>query len=445
MTTSQLQQRTEEEEEVKSNGQKLTMVQSPSMGVVTVILQPRHSMFQTKTLELRDKIHLRIGRQTSSKTAPGPLNGYFDSKVLSRTHAEIWSEKTKVYIKDVKSSNGTFLNGQRLSNENEESLPMELKSTDELEFGIDISQDDGSILYHKVACLVHILQTSLSQVDNNMLKELNVGLSNGLDHNHNHRNTLQRQSSNSSISTISSATGSTTLDYSSSSISNNTNNNNNNNNKRSGRNWEVLLAKLQAEVQRSKLLENQLRSVKDVISDIDKALNNNRMEKADARIILLQQKLHEAQQKVTSYAEKCRHQDQAIIAASKELHRLQNTIYQLQQNHRNNNNNNNDDDDGDHDKEENDVLGDTQRQVEELKWILDEQKFRLNKDLAAEKARCIEYENKCLLLERRIKKLEQERKPTTSLVDVLQMRAVQIALAILMGIISALLYVLIAI
>ncbi|KAI7856128.1 hypothetical protein BDC45DRAFT_504370 [Circinella umbellata] len=439
-TTSQLQQRTEEEEEVKSNGQKLTMVQSsPSMGVVTVILQPRHSMFQTKTLELRDKIHLRIGRQTSSKTAPGPLNGYFDSKVLSRTHAEIWSEKNKVYIKDVKSSNGTFLNGQRISNENEESLPMELKSTDELEFGIDISQDDGSILYHKVACLVHILQTSLSQVDHTMLKELNVGLSNGLDHNHNHRNILKRQSSNSSISTISSATGSIIVDYSSSSISNNTNNNNNNtnnNHKRSGRNWEVLLAKLQAEVQRSKLLENQLRSVKDVVSDVDKALNNNRMEKADARIILLQQKLHEAQQQVTSYAEKCRHQDQAILAASKELHRLQKTIDQLQQNHSNNNCDDND---------QEDVLSDTQRQVEELKLILDEQKLRLNKDLAAEKARCIEYENKCLLLERRIKKLEQERKPTTSLVDVLQMRAVQIALAILMGIISALLYVLIAI
>ena len=35
-----------------------------------------------------------------------------------------------------------------------------------------------------------------------------------------------------------------------------------------------------AEVQRSKQLENQLRSVKDVITEVDKALNNNRMEKA---------------------------------------------------------------------------------------------------------------------------------------------------------------------
>ena len=101
------------------------------------------------------------------------------------------------------------------------------------------------------------------------------------------------------------------------------------------------------------------------------------------------------------------------------MHRLQNTIQQLQQNRNNDNNSNHDDNDN---KEGIDVLDDTQRQVEELKLILDEQKLRLNKDVAAEKARCIEYENKCLLLERRIKKLEQERKPTTSLVDVLQVK-----------------------
>lgn len=49
-----------------------------------------------------------------------------------------------MYIKDVKSSNGTFLNGRRLSNENEESIPMEIKTNDQIEFGIDILHEDGS-------------------------------------------------------------------------------------------------------------------------------------------------------------------------------------------------------------------------------------------------------------------------------------------------------------
>ena len=36
----------------------------------------------------------------------------------------------QIYIKDVKSSNGTFINGDRLSSEGHESEPFELKSDD---------------------------------------------------------------------------------------------------------------------------------------------------------------------------------------------------------------------------------------------------------------------------------------------------------------------------
>ncbi|RKP05371.1 SMAD/FHA domain-containing protein, partial [Thamnocephalis sphaerospora] len=64
-------------------------------------------------------------------------NGFFGNKVLSRSHAEIWSEGGKVYIKDVCSSNGTFINGTRLSSENQESRPFELRDGDRLDFGVD--------------------------------------------------------------------------------------------------------------------------------------------------------------------------------------------------------------------------------------------------------------------------------------------------------------------
>ncbi|KAF9530308.1 hypothetical protein CPB83DRAFT_851363 [Crepidotus variabilis] len=97
----------------------------------------------------------KIGRQTSSKTVPGERNGFFDSKVLSRNHAEVWEEGGRIYIKDVKSSNGTFVNGQQLSAESQESEPFELKSDDILEFGIDIVGDDNkSVVHHKVAARV---------------------------------------------------------------------------------------------------------------------------------------------------------------------------------------------------------------------------------------------------------------------------------------------------
>ena len=99
---------------------------------------------------------LKIGRQTNAKTVPTPLNGYFDSKVLSRAHAEIWAERNgQVMIKDVKSSNGTFVNSIRLSPENRESEPHPLKESDILELGIDIvSEDQKSIVHHKVSAKV---------------------------------------------------------------------------------------------------------------------------------------------------------------------------------------------------------------------------------------------------------------------------------------------------
>ena len=99
---------------------------------------------------------LKIGRQTNAKTVPTPVNGYFDSKVLSRTHAEIWAERNgQVMIKDVKSSNGTFVNSIRLSPENKESEPHPLKEGDILELGIDIvSEDQKSIVHHKVSAKV---------------------------------------------------------------------------------------------------------------------------------------------------------------------------------------------------------------------------------------------------------------------------------------------------
>ncbi|TPX11115.1 uncharacterized protein E0L32_007976 [Thyridium curvatum] len=99
---------------------------------------------------------LRIGRQTNAKTVPTPVNGFFDSKVLSRQHAEIWADRQgKIWIRDIKSSNGTFVNGTRLSAENRESEPHELQTSDHLELGIDIvSEDQKSVVHHKVAAKV---------------------------------------------------------------------------------------------------------------------------------------------------------------------------------------------------------------------------------------------------------------------------------------------------
>ena len=68
----------------------------------------------------------------------------FDCRVLSRKHASFWLDNDQLFIKDLKSSNGTFVNTQRLS-------PLDRKLVDNgdiIEFGQDVS-DPGSSEYHQ--------------------------------------------------------------------------------------------------------------------------------------------------------------------------------------------------------------------------------------------------------------------------------------------------------
>jgi pSer/pThr/pTyr-binding forkhead associated (FHA) protein len=88
---------------------------------------------------------LRIGRFTERSgmgiNQANALNSNklaFKSKVVSRAHAEVWSELGgKFFIKDTKSSSGTFLNHVRLSAANQDSRPFELKDGDTLQLGVD--------------------------------------------------------------------------------------------------------------------------------------------------------------------------------------------------------------------------------------------------------------------------------------------------------------------
>ncbi|GAB7359702.1 hypothetical protein MBLNU230_g6877t1 [Neophaeotheca triangularis] len=141
------------------NGQSNGAIRGQQQAEPPAILHliPINSTFERKTITVPYYPDvLRIGRQTNQKTIPTPLNGYFDSKVLSRQHAEVYADRQgRIFIRDVKSSNGTFVNGVRLSQENKESEPRELRESDILELGIDIvSEDQKTVVHHKVAAKV---------------------------------------------------------------------------------------------------------------------------------------------------------------------------------------------------------------------------------------------------------------------------------------------------
>ncbi|KAI3638660.1 hypothetical protein MIR68_003158 [Amoeboaphelidium protococcarum] len=130
---------------------------------VVFSLAPNDGSFAAKklVLSLEGSNVQKIGRQSSPKQPPAADNLIFDSKVLSRAHAEVYYDREvgSVMIRDCGSSNGTFVNGERLSQEGKPSdKPRQLKGGDILEFGVDIFGDDGvTVLFHKVSCTVGIL------------------------------------------------------------------------------------------------------------------------------------------------------------------------------------------------------------------------------------------------------------------------------------------------
>lgn len=59
---------------------------------------------------------------------------------------------------DTGSSNGTFLNGERLSPEGVGSMPWEIKNGDRIDFGVDIMNDEtNTLLYKRVTLKVQII------------------------------------------------------------------------------------------------------------------------------------------------------------------------------------------------------------------------------------------------------------------------------------------------
>lgn len=94
--------------------------------------------FQERILTLEQPV--KIGRSVA-RSRSAPNNAIFDCKVLSRNHALFWYNNGKFYLQDTKSSNGTFVNSQRLSKSGEESSPREVYSGDIVQFGVDVLEN----------------------------------------------------------------------------------------------------------------------------------------------------------------------------------------------------------------------------------------------------------------------------------------------------------------
>lgn len=130
-----------------------------------IILKSLNETFETKFLVVPFKPEsFKLGRPVVNSNASNqgklvkqdpqqlpqvrPDNGHFDSRVLSRNHAALSCDPAtgKVYIRDLKSSNGTFVNGNRIDQND-----VELKVGDVIDLGTDI---DSKFEHRKISAFV---------------------------------------------------------------------------------------------------------------------------------------------------------------------------------------------------------------------------------------------------------------------------------------------------
>ncbi|XP_069387996.1 sarcolemma associated protein a isoform X9 [Paralichthys olivaceus] len=119
--------------------------------------RPNSHPFQERHVYLEEPV--KIGRSVA-RCRPAQNNATFDCKVLSRNHALVWFDhKTgKFYLQDTKSSNGTFINSQRLSRGSEESPPCEVLSGDIIQFGVDVTENTRKVTH---GCIVSTIKLFL--------------------------------------------------------------------------------------------------------------------------------------------------------------------------------------------------------------------------------------------------------------------------------------------
>ncbi|CAB1422047.1 unnamed protein product [Pleuronectes platessa] len=119
--------------------------------------RPNSHPFQERHVYLEEPV--KIGRSVA-RCRPAQNNATFDCKVLSRNHALVWFDhKTgKFYLQDTKSSNGTFINSQRLSRGSEESPACEVLSGDIIQFGVDVTENTRKVTH---GCIVSTIKLFL--------------------------------------------------------------------------------------------------------------------------------------------------------------------------------------------------------------------------------------------------------------------------------------------
>ncbi|XP_004533861.1 sarcolemmal membrane-associated protein isoform X1 [Ceratitis capitata] len=118
---------------------------------IVLLCEANSHPFQTRTIILTPNIECKVGRLIA-KSKASESNAIFDCKVLSRNHAVLWyTDEGKFWVKDTKSSNGTFINESKLGNE-----AAELHFGDIVKFGVDVVENSRKEVHGCIIAFVKL-------------------------------------------------------------------------------------------------------------------------------------------------------------------------------------------------------------------------------------------------------------------------------------------------
>ncbi|KAJ3710599.1 SMAD/FHA domain-containing protein [Lentinula guzmanii] len=135
------------------------------MAAKTLALTPTESSlnFRPKEVHLEPGVPVILGRQgiyasEDPSKEESPRNGYFSTAIgvlnpVSKQHASVWVDtKGKVFIQDLNSSNGTYVNGVRLAS----GKAKQLNTGEILRLGISLRIEHANIEMTPVIAAVNI-------------------------------------------------------------------------------------------------------------------------------------------------------------------------------------------------------------------------------------------------------------------------------------------------
>ncbi|CAD6196231.1 unnamed protein product [Caenorhabditis auriculariae] len=106
---------------------------------------------------------LKIGRAVARIKAAKD-NAIFDCKVLSRNHAVMWYKEGEFFLRDTKSSNGTFVNNERLTGDENEAR--QIFSGDIVQFGVEIIENTNKLAHGCIYAIAQLFDADGKLVEN---------------------------------------------------------------------------------------------------------------------------------------------------------------------------------------------------------------------------------------------------------------------------------------